>query len=198
MNNSRAKLSANANIMELRSRQEGDLMSEIFRIINLAVSDASFCFSAFVCAFVILTHIDDINDGPLGAFFQAHSDNKIIAFIMKDMDKFFGCLMFVPMSMRVPSIKNMRSIILTSCIVAVILLPPFPIITYFVASVSVLFFVSFRNPSFKMLTLAISGAYLYLEYATIKNSSRFPAPLMNTGPLPNANVPPVVDNVPRS
>jgi len=156
--------------------RQSDLMSEVMRVCSASLSDTAFVFAAIVCGFVVLTHMDDLESGPLGHFFVNHRDNKIVSFIMKDVDKFFGVLMFVPLSLRVP--KSLRSFVFASASVAVIICPPLHIWSYLITSVGLLFFINFRNPTFKAVVVVALAFYLSAELKPLlsRNSNRTPAP----------------------
>nr|WRO44544.1 p24 protein [Tea plant necrotic ring blotch virus] len=157
----------------VRVERDKDFFGEfefIFR--NRILKNTPFIFSLLVVVFVISAHMDDLDNGPLGHLFATHKDNKLVVWILMNLDKFFGLLTFIPASICAP--RSQRSLILIASAVCVIVLPDLHIWTYAIASSSMVLFINMKSSEHKVIVLAVSAFLLYNSYSSNK---RTPAPM---------------------
>lgn len=166
----------------LRNDKPLDITSELSRVVTSALSDSTFIFSLAVTLFVILTHLDDVDSGPLGEFLHTHSSNVLCRWVLNNIDKAFGIISFLPACLRAP--KSLRTTMFVSAIVCILMLPPLHIYIYSVASLATALFVNLRLPQHKFAALVIAGYFVYNDIknkiSAQNNPEGFPSPLPQT------------------
>lgn len=157
-----------------------DIMSDIFRIIGSAINNPGFLLCFALAVATSIAHSSDPKKGFLGPIFNSFPDNIFVKWILKETNKAFGGLAFLPSAAMLPPSK--RNIYLIVATVFTYVVRSLNSLDYWsLSALSLLYFKASSNNA-RIVSL---GAILILLYMRHMTQPLFDiVPSVVPGPIP--------------
>ncbi|AEQ55303.1 p24 [Blueberry necrotic ring blotch virus] len=154
--------------MPLSPNSHVSVGTDIYDTFLRSFSNPSFLLSCVISGLVVLTHVENIHDGPFGPYLQEHSQNAYVYWVVQNVPKVLGLLTFIPVAMTAP--RKLTTFVVILAVVSVIVLPPFPVLVYLGASACMHIYLHARLSTTRLFVVALSGVVVYYGY---KNKDTF-------------------------